>query len=319
MSAPTLVFVGGTGRSGTHVVANILSRHSRFHMVPIECRFHCNPGGLADVVSGAATPEQFAAKLGGFWWRRARLGSRVFVGPRALLSRRIAESADDGKVRGLHKIIDRERLEAATKAFEAGAAESREAASRDLFYDLLGPLAAAAGKPGLVEMSCFTIAAAPGLERIFPEARFVHAVRDGRDAGASKVSKRQKPHHPSDVGEGIAWWEDRLRGAEAGVRRLADPARLHTVSLDQLVHSDREATYAALLEFLGIADEPPMREFFETEVSGDAAHRERWREGLSDAEQAEVADLYERALDRLEAEGSTAVPVLRNVLALDST
>ncbi len=27
--------------------------------VPIECRFHCNPNGLADVVSGRATPEEF--------------------------------------------------------------------------------------------------------------------------------------------------------------------------------------------------------------------------------------------------------------------
>ena len=57
-------------------------------------------------------------------------------------------------------------------------------ASRDLFYDLLGPLAAEAGKPALVEMSSFTIADAPELARIFPEARFSEPVLWTQEAGA---------------------------------------------------------------------------------------------------------------------------------------
>jgi hypothetical protein len=314
VSEKLLVFVGGTGRSGTHVVANVLGHHSHFHMVPIECRFHCNPGGLADVVDGETTPEAFAKKLRGFWWRRARLGERVLVGPRAVLGRPVAEAADDGKVRGLHKILPRERLEAAAKAFEAGAPDSPVAASRQLFFDLLAPLAAEAGKPGLIEMSCFTIAAAPALGRIFPEARFVHAVRDGRDSGASKVSKRQKDHHPRDVREGIGWWEGRLRNAEAGVHELDDPSRLLTLSLDELVHGDRERSYASLMEFLEIEDEPAMREFFEREVSADAAHRERWRQGLDEEAQAEVTAMYADTLAGLEADGATSAPLLRRVL-----
>ena len=64
MSGPSdspadLVFVGGTGRSGTHILSYLLDRHSRFHGVPIECRFHCNPKGLADVVCGRTEPEDF--------------------------------------------------------------------------------------------------------------------------------------------------------------------------------------------------------------------------------------------------------------------
>ena len=53
-----------------------------------------------------------------------------------------------------------------------------------------------------------------------------------------------------------------------------------------------------------------MREFFDAEMSADAAHRERWRKGL-DAEAAEIIRLYEAALDRLEAEGYHCAPVLR--------
>jgi Sulfotransferase family len=301
-----LVFVGGTGRSGTHILSHLLDRHSRFFGVPIECRFHCNPKGLADLVTGKVEPEQFLTKLRGYWWHRVRIGDRALVRARWRAFGR-------GRVRGLHTIIDRDRFDSAVARFEANHVRERVRASRDLFYDLLQPLADEAGKPVLVEMSCFTIAAAPGLAQIFPEARFVHSVRDGRDSGSSKVALRQKPHHPTDVISGIEFWAERLRQAEEGVRGLSDSdrERLHVTGLDDLVWGDRDPTYAELLAFLGVSDEPATREFFEQEMNADAAHRERWREGLDDSGQDEVTRVYEATLDRLEREGYHCAPVLR--------
>jgi len=306
MSAADLVFIGGTGRSGTHVLSYLLDRHSRFHSVPIECRFHCNPKGLADLVTGRTTPELFLEKLRGYWWHRVRVGDRAYVKARW-------RALGRGEVRGLHTIVEPERFEEAVARFESDQGEDLVAASRRLFFDLLSPLAAEAGKPALVEMSCFTIAAAPGLARIFPEARFVHTVRDGRDSGSSKVSLRQKPHHPTDAASGIDFWADRLRQAEEGVRGLApaERERLLVSSLDDLVWGDRKAAYAALLDFLGIEDEPAMREFFDREMNADAAHRERWREGLSESEQAAVVARYEATLARLEREDYHCAPALR--------
>jgi hypothetical protein len=306
-----LIFVGGTGRSGTHVVARLLGSHSRYRKVPIECRFHCNERGLADVVSGRATPGEFVAKLRGFWWHRARLGARATVRFRRLARGSGRLPGADAKVRGLHKIIAPDRFEEAVRRFEASCDRDVVQAARDLFYDLLQPLADEAGKPALIEMSCFTIAAAPGLARIFPEARFVHAVRDGRDAGSSKVGKRQKRHHPTEVGEGIAWWEERLRLAEEGVRGLPDRGLLHAVSLDELVWGDREPSYRDLLEFLEIEEEPAMREYFETRMNAANAHRERWREGLTEDEQVELQARYETALGRIERDGYHCAALLR--------
>ena len=302
-----LVFVGGTGRSGTHILSYLLDRHSRFHGVPIECRFHCNPKGLSDLVTGRTDPESFLRKLRGYWWRRVRVGDRAYVKARW---RAIGRG---GRVRGLHTIVARDRFEEAVRRFETRCSDDVVQASRDLFFDLLQPLADEAGKPVLVEMSCFTIAAADGLARIFPDARFVHSVRDGRDSGSSKVSLRQKPHHPTDVTSGLDFWAERLRLAEEGVRRMdaADRARLRVISLDELVWSDRETAYAELLGFLGVADEPAVRGFFEDEMNADAAHRERWREGLSADEQAEIVRRYEAELERLEAEDYHCAPVLR--------
>jgi hypothetical protein len=303
-SPPPIVFVGGTGRSGTHVVARLLGRHSRFADVPIECRFHTNPQGFPDLLAGRATPEQFLHKMRRFWWHRIRAGE-----PLAALLPRLPLGRE---VRGLHKVVPRRRFDAALARFEAGYAVDLESACRQLFLDLLWPLAEEREKPGLVEMSCFTIAAAPALLRLFPEAKLVHSVRDGRDAGVSKTGKRQKREHPTDAIEGIDWWHGRLADAERGAR-AAPPGKVLELSLDELAWADRESAYASLLDFLEIEDEASMRELFEHEVSAENANRGRWRRGLSEAAQKEVVAHYERTLERIESEGLASARLLRRV------
>ena len=101
-----LVFVGGTGRSGTHILSYLLDRHSRFHSVPIECRFHCNPKGLADVVMGRTEPDDFLTKLRGYWWHRVRVGDRAYVKAKW-------RALGRGRVRGLHTVIAPERFDEA--------------------------------------------------------------------------------------------------------------------------------------------------------------------------------------------------------------
>lgn len=327
--AADLVFVGGTGRSGTTVLAELLGRHSRFVGVPIECRFHCNPAGLADVVGGRATPEEFVRKLRTYWWHRVRVGSRVIVPSGiagrarygAFLARRrlgLGAGGEEARVRGLHQIISRDRFDEAVARFEEAHQRDLVQASRDLFYDLLAPLREGSEKPALVEMSTFTIAASPELARIFPEARFVHSVRDGRDSGASKTLLREKAHHPTDAITGIDFWADRLRRADLGVKGLSavDRERLHLVSLDELVWADRERAYGELLEFLGVDDEPAVREFFDVQMTAEAANRERWRQGLDAAEQWDVTAHYEATLTRLARERYHCALVLRRTFEL---
>jgi len=299
---PDLLFIGGTGRSGTHVLSQLLANHSRYARVPIEARFHVNPQGFPDLLSGQVSPEQFLKKLKRFWWKRIRAGE---VAP--VVARRLAFGR---KVRGLHKVVEKDRFDAAVAEFSATAPTDLDLACRNLFLDLLWPLAAAEGKPGLIEMSCFTIAESPTLLRLFPRAKLIHTVRDGRDAGSSKVSKRQKRSHPRDGAEGLRWWEGRLRKIEAGVKEVPED-QLLTISLDELVAGDREGVYGQLLEFLGIEDESAMRGFFEQEMSASAAHKERWREGLTPEQQANLVREYEKTLDRLEREGFHCAGQLR--------
>jgi Sulfotransferase family len=302
---PPIVFVGGTGRSGTHVLADLIGHHRRWALVPIESRFHVNPQGFPDLLAGDVTPKEFVRKLRRFWWYRIPAGETLpAVAPRVRLGR---------QTRGLYRFVPPERFDEAVARFETAAgAGSLDVACRRLFLDLLWPVAEQGERPGIVEMSTHTVARAPALHRLFPDSKLVHIVRDGRDAGSSKVGKRQKPHHPRDVDEGVDWWLERIERAERAIAEAPDGYTL-TLSLDELAAGDREGSYERLLEFLGVGDVRRMRRFFEAELNAENASRGRWREGLAPEGERQVTARYERALERLEEQGFASAPVLRRV------
>ena len=292
------IFVGGTGRSGTHVLAKLLGRNSGFENVSNEVRFHSDPGGFPDLLDGTVSVDEFVATLRSTWWRRVPGWWR---------------SVHRRRVRGLHRNVPRKRFEGAIAAFESAYEDDPEAACRGLFFDLLGPIATEAGKPGLVEMSCDTVAQGPALLRVFPDARFVHTVRDGRDAASSRVAKGRGVVYPRNPEQGIEWWEGRLRRIDRAVKHI--PAdRLTVISLDELVYGDRERTYRELLDGVGFEDELEMRSYFETKMSPERAHRERWRKGLSEEEQETYMTRYVDALERLERDRVHCAGLLRHTL-----
>lgn len=291
------VFIGGTGRSGTHALARLLGQHSALADVPIEARFHCNKRGLPDLLEGRITLASYLAKLRGFWWHRVRV---------------------DGRPRGLYNLLRQADFDAACERFEAAYGDDPIGASRRLVADLLGPVAAWSGKPRLVEMSSHNIKEAQTLLRLFPDARFIHALRDGRDSATSVTGKTWGP---DSAVRGIDWWADRLREIERGVRGEEDGARygipsgqFRVVLLDDLVGPEREGTYTGLLDFCGVSDEDGIRSFFEREVTPEAAHTGRWRRELGPLGRARVERRYAAAVSALEAEGNHAAPVLRAAL-----
>jgi hypothetical protein len=292
------IFVGGTGRSGTHVLAKLLGRNSGFENVSNEVRFHCDPGGFPDLLAGTVTVDEFVATLRSTWWRRVPGWWR---------------SVHRRRVRGLHRNVPRKRFEAAIAAFESQYEDDPAGACRGLFVELLGPIASEAGKPGLVEMSCDTVAQGSALLRVFPDTRFVHTVRDGRDAASSRVAKGRGVVYPRNPAQGIEWWEGRLRRIDEAVQEIP-PDRLTVVSLDELVYGDRERTYRELLEGVGFEDELEMRSYFETKMSPERAHRERWRKGLTEDEQETYMRRYVDAVERLERDGVHCAGLLRHTL-----
>lgn len=290
-----LLFIGGTGRSGTHVISRMLSRHPLYTNISVEVRFHCDPGGFPDLLAGDVSPRRFKRHLRGRWWRRVDPVRR--------------------SVYGMRRIVDRERRGAALARFDESFESTPEQACRDLFWDLLGPLAGEDGKPGLIEQSCDTVAAAPTLHRLFPQAKFIHVIRDGRDVAASRSGQGLKLVYPRNIRQGLEWWEARLRRADRGISAVPDEI-VRIVNLDNLVEHRRAYAIKQLTRFVG----PPhgsVRRFHRVRMSSGSAHRGRWRDGLSETELREIDSAYEAAVDRLIADDISGAQSLRNTRSWD--
>jgi Sulfotransferase family len=294
---PPIVFVGGTGRSGTHILGKLLGKHERLALVPVEVRFHVDEHGFPGLLAGEVSKDEFLRRLRGFWWR-------------GFQTRRL---------RGLYRFVPQERFDEAVAAFERsyeaeGEAGAREEACRRLFYELLWFRVEETGAVALVEQSCDTVAAAPTLARLFPEARFIHVVRDGRDASASRVAQTHGLVKPRTRGQGLAWWEERIRRIDAGARAIP-PERLLTMSLDELVLLGGSLpAIRPLCAYLDVYPQHPMKRYFRKRINPEFANAERWRRGISGRRAAEIERAYEEVIARLESDGVGCAPLLRRTL-----
>ncbi|MEJ7875952.1 MAG: sulfotransferase, partial [Solirubrobacterales bacterium] len=281
-----IVFVGGTGRSGTHIVARFLGRHGRLTSIGVECRFHVEDRGFPGLLAGTVTKEQFVERMRGFYWK----------------------GKITGRERGMHKFIPPERYEAALTEFERTFdSDAPDAACRKLFIDLLWPRAMEKGASGLVEQSCDTVAVAPTLMRLFPEAKFVHVIRDGRDASASRVSQTRGRTYPRTRNQGLKWFEARIRRIEEGARQIPEE-KLMQVSLEDILRPPRHEEARAVVGFVGVRFGRKMRRFFYGQMDLSQANAVRWKKGLSERRQQRIEDRYVEMIERLEADGVSSAP-----------
>ncbi len=290
--APVL-FVGGTGRSGTHVVARLVAKNRHYSLIPVECRFHTDEDGFPGLLAGRVTKEQFVRRLRGYWWK----------------------GFQTDRFRGLHKVVPRERFDRAVETFDERFDSDPEGACRQLFFDLLQDVrrkARATSTPGIVEQSTDNVAQAAMLLRLFPEARFIHVVRDGRDSSASRVSQRRWLVYPRTRRQGLEWWEQRLRRVDAGARDIPEE-KLFELELGELLVGGRACRLQMrrLARFIGVRNRKRMMRFMRARMSPQTANEERWREGLSERRQDQIDRAYREILDRMEADGVRSAPLLR--------
>lgn len=170
--------------------------------------------------------------------------------------------------------------------------------------DLVRPFSESSGALTWVEMTPPNAKAMDALCRMFPRARMVHMIRDGRDVAAS-VARRT--WGPDDVESALVWWADQLVAIQHAADR-SDPDRVHTVRLESLVGPDRVARYDALVEFLGRGADDRMREYFDEQVTLAQSHSGAWRTGLDPETQARVELLHDEQLHRLADLGVTIPP-----------
>jgi hypothetical protein len=295
VSAPHPVFIGGTGRSGTTVLGELLGEHSEYFDLPTELVFHAAEGGLPDLISGHVSTERFIEKLRTQWWYTLRPEGAQFP------------------ERGLHRIVPEDRLEAALTALPEAVENDPLGAAREFLFTLAQPVAEEHDKPYWIDTTPYNPFYGHALLELCPEMKLIHIVRDGRDVASSVSSIYFGPDEPI---EALRWWDSRIRLADAGTRGLSDD-HLMVVTFEDLFNGAREETYARILEFVGIEDEPRMRAYFESKMSPEAAHIGRWR-NLRFRERTDLDSVYQGVLLRMQRDRLACAPQLDPEWDLDA-
>jgi hypothetical protein len=96
----------------------------------------------------------------------------------------------------------------------------------------------------------------PDIERLLPEARFVHVIRDGRDVAVSIRDLWFGPSRPRAIGE---WWVDTIRRARWGAREVSHYLE---VRYEDLV-ADPEPVLRRICEFVELPFDAAMLHYHE--------------------------------------------------------
>lgn len=127
-------------------------------------------------------------------------------------------------------------------------------------FDLYGK---ARGKALVGDKTPSYVGSLPTLHALWPRARFVHLIRDGRDVALSLIDWREGERIASEdpLSTAALYWEHRVRlGREPG--RLLGPDLYCELRYEALVADPAEAC-AALCEFLGVPYDEAMLRFHE--------------------------------------------------------
>jgi hypothetical protein len=285
------VFVGGTGRSGTTVMGDLLGQHPDVRTsTPIEIKFLSNRSGLLDLVFGRDdSPNKKREPVSIFHLRTYRKRKQR---EKEKLANILAEFEDQvwnkwwdidappPYGRGLVSGISWPNLEKLMAALRRDLKINRIWAARRFMKKFIALQNEAGPEKYWVETTPMNIPTADKLLKLFPNALFITMVRDPRDVIASLLTKNWGPTTPM---EGLTWIEKRLTDGHNALKAVPAKQKI-TIALEDLAIDNREETFRKLLGFLSLSDSPQIRMFFEDEVTPEKTTSGRWKDEISSHE-----------------------------------
>ena len=180
--------------------------------------------------------------------------------------------------------------------------------------------AAGAGKSRWGDKTPMYMRHLPLLEELFPDAQYVHLIRDGRDAALSFLQMPAGTFtrtwaHPTTPAQFACLWRKEVGDARALGRRVGAP-RYHAVRYEELI-ADPEAAIRAICTFAAIAFEPAMLDYTGAVDVAAKPHQQRlltpptsgvrsWREEMSSDDVAAFESIAGGLLGELGYEVGTA-------------
>ena len=274
----TPVFIGGTGRSGTTILLNLLSRHPDFHAsMPREIKFLTSRHGLVDIAltRPLAIEENLKAKRNNLIARALPLfgQSKLSLFKKELRGAWWSETGKKGNPRGLIQGITREELEKALENFEAGFKVDCITASRALFESLSRAQMKDGVKRYFGDSTPVNIMQADLIKMLLPGSKFIHVIRDGRDVASSVVKEKWGP---SEHFAALDWWKWRIVTGQMALSTIKAENKLELRIEDLVIHR-REETLEKIKNFLNLPDNKRFDAYFHDEILPEKLHAGRWK------------------------------------------
>lgn len=274
----TPVFIGGTGRSGTTILLNLLSRHPDFHAsMPREIKFLTSRHGLVDIAltRPLAIEENLKAKRNNLIARALPLfgQSKLSLFEKELCGLWWSETGKKGNPRGLAQGITRQELEQALETFKEAFKGDRISASRALFESLSRAQMKDSVKRYFGDSTPVNIMQANLIDQILPGSKFIHVIRDGRDVASSVVKEKWGP---SEHFAALDWWKRRMVTGQMALSKIRAEYQLELRIEDLVIHR-RDETIERIKIFLNLPDNKRFDAYFNDEILPDKLHAGRWR------------------------------------------
>ena len=296
------LFTGGTGRSGTTIILNLLKNHPQVHSsLPREIKYLTARYGLIDLNFGRSLSleEDFKSK-------RNNLAARILnrFGKKKkdrfliyLNSKWWSEIGKKGKPRGLVQGITKEQLDLAVVNFKSYFNSDKKRASRAFFYEISAAQIEDKNVKYFADSTPLNMIQANYIYKLFPNAKFINMVRDGRDVALSVSKERWGPDDPH---EALTWWANRIEKAHNALLKVRAKDQMQ-MRLEDLIVNDRKQEYLRLLSFLEIEDHDLTREYFETQMLPEYMTQGEWQKEVKDPDLYNKK--YESVLKNLTAKG----------------
>ena len=274
----TPVFVGGTGRSGTTILLNLLNRHPDFHAsMPREIKYLTSRHGLIDLAltRPLGVEENLKAKRNNLIARVLPLlgKSKLSLFERELSGPWWSETGKKGNVRGLVQGITREELIQEFERFKVGYEVDRITASRSLFESLSRAQMKDGVKRYFGDSTPVNIMQADLINKLLPGSKFIHVIRDGRDVASSVIKEKWGP---SEHFAALDWWKNRIVTGQLALSKIKTENKLE-LRIEDLVIHQREATFEKIKVFLDLPSNKRFDSYFADEILPEKLHAGRWK------------------------------------------
>ena len=298
----TPLFIGGSGRSGTTIILSLLKSHPEVHSsLPREIKYVTSRYGLIDLNFGRSIKleEDFKGIRNNF---RATVNNRVGSRKEDIFLANLkgnwwSGEGKKGKPRGLVQGVTVEQLAEIASEFSSSYKKDLLVASRKLFYNLSSSQFKKDTVRYFADSSPVNSMQAHLISQLFPSAKFINMIRDGRDVAFS-VSKEK--WGPKDPFKALKWWGNRVLVSHRSLSQL--PEKYHIeIRLEELIESDREVQYAKILSFLDIPDDLSTRKFFNLQMRSEKMSQGEWKEKVRNPIAFDKA--YDKVLSKLRQQG----------------